>query len=126
MNVKKNAVEWSVFAVSCVMIAAVVAILVHDAVTSSSSPPELHVVLGAVDSTDAGFAVPVAVMNRGETTAEQAKIVVTLVEGNTEVESAELTIAFVPGKSRREGWAVFRRDPRCCRIAARAVSFEAP
>jgi uncharacterized protein (TIGR02588 family) len=42
------------------------------------------------------------------------------------VERAELSIAFVPRRSKREGWVVFRRDPRCCVVTAGAMAYDKP
>lgn len=126
MKMKKNAVEWSVFGASAIVIVALVGVLIHGVLTSTNTPPELRVTAGRTIATQGGFTVPVAVSNDGDTTAEQAKIEVRLLAGSDEVEKAELTFAFVPGKSKRNGWVVFSRDPQCCSIEARPVSFEAP
>jgi uncharacterized protein (TIGR02588 family) len=72
-----------------------------------------------------GHQIPIRVRNEGQS-VEEARIEVSLIQGDTVVERAELMIAFVPEKSEREGWVVFERDPRCCKVVARAASFEKP
>lgn len=126
MSLKKNGIEWTVFAASVIVIAAVIALLVRDAMSSRDAPPDLRVTVGAASQSSGGFVMPVQIENAGDTTAEQAKVAVRLLEDGTEVETAELTVAFVPGKSKRTGAVVFSRDPRCCSIEARAVSYEDP
>jgi uncharacterized protein (TIGR02588 family) len=126
MRVKKNALEWAVFGISTVVIAATVALLVRGAMTSSSERPELAVTSGPASRVAAGYLVPVVVTNEGDVTAEQARIRVALLSGTNEVEAAELLIAFVPRGSSREGSVLFRRDPACCVIVARAVAYENP
>lgn len=126
MRLKKNAIEWTVFAASVLVIAGVIVLLVRDATSSREAPPDLVVTVGRATQSSAGFVVPVEIANAGDTTAEEARVEVRLVADGAEVEKGELTIAFVPGKSRRKGWVVFGRDPQCCKVEARAVSYEEP
>jgi uncharacterized protein (TIGR02588 family) len=126
MNVRKNALEWTVFAVSAVLIVAVVASLVLEAARSHDTPPLLRIQTGSPTEAAGAWRVPVEVTNEGDTTAEGARIEVTLESGGETVERAELTIAFIPRKSKREGWVTFRRDPRCCQVVATASGYEKP
>jgi uncharacterized protein (TIGR02588 family) len=126
MKTKKNALEWIVFAVSAVLIAGVVSVLVIAGVRSGQTPPSLRIETGAAEASEGSFRVPVRVRNMGEETAEQALIEVQLIANGTAVERAELLIPFVPKRSSREGWVVFARDPRCCTLATRAVAFNKP
>jgi uncharacterized protein (TIGR02588 family) len=126
MNVKKNALEWSVFAASALLIAGAVGSLVYEAVQSKDSPPLLRITTGSATEAAGAYRIPVEVVNEGDITAEQALIEVTLESGGEEVERAELTIAFIPRQSKREGWVTFRRNPKCCEVVARAAGFEKP
>jgi uncharacterized protein (TIGR02588 family) len=126
MKVKKNALEWIVFAVSALLIAGVVASLVLETVRSNEHPPHLRIRIGEAVEAAGAFRLPVEVVNEGDITAEQARIEVILESDGEALERAELTIAFVPRKSKREGWVTFRRDPRCCEVVARAAGFEKP
>lgn len=126
MKPTKNAVEWSVFGFSVIVIGIAVALLVDDALSSAGKRPDLHVETGAPVRSSDGYMVPVVVSNRGDETAEQARIKIALTLDGEAVESAELTIAFVPRKSERQGSVVFRRDPRCCVVAASTVAYEKP
>lgn len=126
MREKKNALEWTVFGLSLIVIAAAVALLAMDALSPHDVHPDLRVTTGAPVRSSGGYAVPVTVSNHGDATAEQARIEIALVSGGEEVEAAELTIAFVPRKSERKGWVVFRRNPSCCTVEARAVAYERP
>jgi uncharacterized protein (TIGR02588 family) len=123
---KKNGLEWIVFAVSALLIAGVIAILGKEAMEGGQTPPSLRVEIGAPMSDNGSFRVPVKVQNLGDETAEQAVIEVELVQNGTVLESADLTIAYVPKRSVREGWVVFRRDPRCCTISSRAAAYAKP
>jgi uncharacterized protein (TIGR02588 family) len=126
MNVQKNPLEWTVFAVALAIVGGCVAVLLSMTFRTSDVPPDLRISVGAPVRTSSGFRVPVKVRNDGDTTAEGVRVEVTLESGGDEVEAAELTIAFVPRRSNRHGHVQFRRDPRCCTVVAHASGFETP
>lgn len=123
---KKNVLEWIVFVVSAILIAVMVIVLVASAVRSGKEPPVLEIETGAAVRVADAFRVPVHVRNRGDETAEEVRVEVSLMNGDQALEESELTVMFVPRKSSREGWVTFRRDPGCCRVVARAVGFNRP
>ena len=124
MRVEKNALEWTVFAGSVLLLVALVVALASAG--GPARPPELRVTLGDPERSIAGFRVPVTVENEGDETAALVDVEVRLEGGGADVERAELTFDFVPMRSRREGWATFARDPRCCRVVARVTGFQRP
>ena len=126
MNVRKNPLEWTVFAAALVIVAGCVAALVAMMLRTSDRPPELVVTVGRAERVSSGFRIPLQVRNEGDETAEEVLVAVTLESGGEEMERAEVTIAFVPRRSERHGYVVFGRDPQCCEVAARAVGFETP
>lgn len=123
---EKNAVEWSVFAISAVIVALAVGYLAVAAIREKKAPPDLQITTGSAAGTRAGHRIEVKVRNAGDTSAEQVQIEVTLRRGEEEVERAELDIVYVPRKSERTGWVTFRNDPRCCSIVTRAMSYDTP
>ncbi|HEX2123073.1 MAG TPA: hypothetical protein VHL59_15680 [Thermoanaerobaculia bacterium] len=126
MKTKKNLLEWSVFGASVAVILATVALLVAGGSGARRRMPDLRVDVGTPVPTATGFSVPIVVSNAGDVTAEQVRVEILLqAEGET-VERAELAMAFVPRRSKREGWVVFRRDPRCCVVAAGAMAYDKP
>lgn len=126
MNVQKNPLEWTVFAAALAIVAGCVAVLVTMTMRTSDTPADLVVTLGRPERVSSGFRVPVQVRNTGDSTAADVRVDVTLEAEGKEVERADLTIAFVPRRSDRDGFVMFRRDPACCEIVARAVGFEEP
>jgi uncharacterized protein (TIGR02588 family) len=126
MKQRKNVLEWVVFGVSAIAIAAVLTALLLGGTTSGDSPPSLKVSVGAPAAVADSYRVPVVVENTGDRTAEDAHVEVVLTDGEQVVERGELTIAFVPRGSRREGWVTFRHDPRRFTIVARATGFNEP
>ncbi|HYI12147.1 MAG TPA: hypothetical protein VEK57_24045 [Thermoanaerobaculia bacterium] len=126
MNVRKNPLEWTVFAAALAIVAGCVAMLVSMMLRTGDAPPELVVTVGRAERVSSGYRVPVQVRNDGDETAEQVRVDVTLESAGEEQERAELTLAFIPRRSQRHGFVVFGRDPQCCEITARAVGFETP
>lgn len=126
MKGKKNVVEWSVFAVSLILIGATVAILVVEAVRGSNEPTDVRVQLGTPIQRAEGWAVPVTIRNEGDETGENVHVEVALQRDNRDVEVAEVTVAFLPRKSAREAWALFRENPASGKVVARAMGFERP
>lgn len=121
----KNTLEWTVFAISLALIAAVAGLLLRQQLAGAQSPPSIAVTAGAPVATAGGFAVPLDVRNDGDTTAEQVTIDVSLRWAGGE-ERAEATLPYVPYRSRRRAWVVFPRDPRDGRLAARVLGYREP
>lgn len=125
-RVKKNPLEWAVFAVSLVVVLATVGHLVYDAATVRDAKPDLRIELGRPEPRSGGFAVPVTVHNRGDETAEGVRVEVELAIPGGEPERAELDVTFIPRRSKREGWVTFRSDPSRGRLTGRAMGYEKP
>lgn len=126
MSIQKNALEWTVFAVAAAIVLASVGGLVYLTTQSGNASPDLEVRALAPQRTASGFMVPVEVRNNGDQTAEEVSVEVRLESDGQTLERSELTFAFVPRHSEREGAAMFSHDPSCCRVEARATSFEKP
>jgi uncharacterized protein (TIGR02588 family) len=125
MKVQKNALEWSVFAVSLALIGGVVAALLYAQFTSHDRPPSVHAALGTPTRAGDGFAVPLEVRNEGDATAAEVEIEVTLTSGDA-VERSTAVLAFVPHGSTRRAWVGFRHDPSRGRLHARVVGYREP
>lgn len=125
-RVEKNRLEWAVFGLGLVLVLATVGFLAWDAATGTGSPPDLLVTLGAPEPRSEGWAVPVVVRNRGQETAEGARVEVVLELPDGGREEAELELAFVPRGSEREGWVQFLHPPASGRLTGRVTGFEQP
>jgi uncharacterized protein (TIGR02588 family) len=125
-RLKKNKLEWIVFAVSLVVVLGTAGLLVYDLVAGKNSPPELVVELGSPRRQAQGWAVPVTVRNAGGETAEGARVEVTLAVPGQAPERGEIDMAFVPAESLREGFVTFAGDPARGRLTGRVVGFETP
>lgn len=123
----KNALEWSVFGISLVLVLGIMAYLGYMAYTQKPSSPDLAVEYFHDPSANAPHRYRLAVYNRGGETAEEVQVELTIENGGEEVESAELSIAFSPKKSKREGWVNFKKAPGSTdTLVARVVSYKRP
>jgi uncharacterized protein (TIGR02588 family) len=123
---EKNRLEWIVFAVSLLLVAATLGYLIREALTTRKSPPDIVVALGEPRLGSGGFMVPVVATNRGGEPAEEVQITVSLeLPGGTTHESV-LLISFLPRESNREGWVTFPTDPRSGTLRVSGVGFQSP
>lgn len=128
-KVEKNWLEWVVFGVGLLLVVSTLAYLVYDGATAADTPPDIEVTVKPDEARQGaqGFIVPVEVFNRGGQTAEGVSVEVVLeAAGSPEPERGEFTLAFLPRQGTREGFVVFRNDPRAGRLTARAHGYEKP
>lgn len=133
-DLRKNWLEWTVFAAGLVAVLGTLGYLTYEVLTEEVTPPRIVVELGrptpdgTPDGTPAGsrWTVPVRVRNDGGETAEEVQVEVTLESPGHAPETRQLEVAFVPRKSRREGWVTFSRDPSRGRLTGRATGYEKP
>jgi uncharacterized protein (TIGR02588 family) len=122
---KKNVLEWTVFAVSAALILGCAALLVYQQISGGRAAPSIAVVTGEIRQTAGGFAVAVEVRNTGDTSAEEVGIEALLSSAGGH-ERAETTLAYVPYHSVRRAWLVFARDPREGQLTARVLGYREP
>jgi uncharacterized protein (TIGR02588 family) len=125
MKVRKNWLEWTVFALSALLITAVIGFLLYETATIGDAPPDIHLQIGTPEQRSGYFAVPIEVMNKGDHTAEGVHIEVVL-EGGGEAETGDFEIQFLPRRGSREAWVTFTRDPRSGKLEARVLGYEKP
>lgn len=121
----KNGLEWSVFAIAGLLVAATIGFLVHAAVTGNGRPAMLSVAHGASRRAPGGYAMPITVTNRGDRTAERVRVEI-VAQRDTAEQTAEIEFEFLPRGSRRTGWVVFEEDPARSTITTHVKGFEAP
>ena len=122
---QKNWLEWSVFALSAVLIAAVLGFLVYETAHIGNAPPDIQVQIRTPEARTGYFAVPIEVMNKGDHTAEGVHVEVTLKSGSEE-QKGDFEIAFLPRRGSREAWVTFKSDPRQGTLEARVLGYEKP
>ena len=124
-RLQKNALEWSVFVVALVLVAAVLVYLVRESLTAVEAPPEVVVTVGEPRPGAGGHMVPVTAENRGGETAEEVQVTLRL-EMSGESEDAVLVFPYLARESRRSGWVTFRRDPRGGTLQVAGVAYQTP
>jgi uncharacterized protein (TIGR02588 family) len=122
---KKNWLEWSVFALSALLILAVISFLVYETAAIGNAPPDIHVQVGTPEPRTGYFAVPVEVLNKGDHTAEGVHVEIVLKTGGNE-ETGDFEIAFLPRRGSREAWVTFKSDPSQGTLEARVLGYEKP
>jgi uncharacterized protein (TIGR02588 family) len=123
----KNALEWTVFGVSLLLVLSILVYLAYQVYHEKPSTPDLVVEYYPDPSDNAPHRYRVVVHNKGGETAEDVTIALSLENGNEELEAAALNIPFAPKESKREGWVNFRKDPLLAdTLVARVVSYKKP
>jgi uncharacterized protein (TIGR02588 family) len=126
-GIKKNALEWSVFSGSLMLIVLVLGYLTYQAITFQPSEAKLDVVYKADPSVKAPFQYQVSLINSGGATAEEVKVEASIEKNGQSIEKAELTIAFSPKSSKKQGWINFKMDPgKADSLLVRVVSYKNP
>lgn len=122
MSSESNPRSWlenAVFAVGLVVVLALVAALVFEAVSGPSGPPVLRVRVGAGGDVRL---VPVVVENSGGSVAEAVRVEVCAAGGDP---CAEVEVPYVPVGAERRATVGFREAP-ATPFEARVVSFLEP
>ena len=122
---RKNWLEWTVFALSGALIAALVGTLLYSHVAGGRRPAALVIRVGDAVRQGATYAVPIDITNEGDTTAEDVRFEVVLSDGGTS-ERSEGGVAFVPHGSHRRAWVTFSRDPAGATLRPRVVAYQEP
>lgn len=124
---KKNWLEWSVFALSIVLVLGVLGYLVYQAYNHKASTPDLYVQIWSEPSANAPNRYHILLENKGGTTAEEVTVELVLMKDGEEMEKAQLQIPFAPQESKREGWVNFTKDPaKADTVSSRVVSYKKP
>ncbi len=124
---EKNALEWTTFAASLLLILCTVGYLGYEAWWYQPSPPEIIVSFSPSPGRQAPYRHKLVVENVGGETAEDVIIEMALKKGDSTMEKSELQLAFVPQSSKREGWVNFLQNPaEADTIIAKVVSFKKP
>ena len=121
-----NWLEWVVLAISGLLVAGSVAVLLWELATADGGPPVVTVATGEPQPHGGGWAVPVVARNAGGETVENVTVEVRLGDGD-DAPRGELLLPFLPSGSERSGWVAFAerpgpgREPR-----ARVIGFGKP
>ncbi|QHL88795.1 hypothetical protein GU926_15720 [Nibribacter ruber] len=105
---KKNLLEWSVFAASILLLLGLIGYLAVKSVSYKDTPPDLRVSIAASTDSLQRNIYKLELVNKGAQTAENITIEVTLEENGEEVEKTEALFPQAPTQSLEEAWITFR------------------
>lgn len=124
---KKNALEWSVFGISLLMVLLVLGYLVYHAFENRELPPMLEVVYSPDPTPYSPYRYQVTTYNKGGSTAEQVLVKVIMKDNGSILEEASLIFSWIPQTSKRVGWVIFSQNPaRADSLTAQVVSYQVP
>ncbi|WAS95324.1 hypothetical protein [Nannocystis punicea] len=130
MTVRKNWLEWSVFAVGLALVLGIVGFLLVHALHHEDRPPRLGVTVGEAWRSEGveppHFVVPVTVTNHGDRTVADVHVEVTLVRDGALLERTELTLPEVPRRSGRAGASTLQHEPAPGQLRARVLGYSEP
>lgn len=125
-----RALEWTLAAVSGLMVAGLIGFLVLQALDSMWNAPDLKPdpIASVVDISPAtnGFRVEISARNQGEATAASVRFRAKLQRDGETVETAEVTFDYLPGKAKRSGALIFMHDPRLYDVVIQPESYTDP
>lgn len=121
----KNPLEWSVFGLSFLLVAGVVAFLGWSAIVSEDRPAAFQVETDSPIPVSGSTVVPIRITNTGSATAAEVTVAITVRYPSGEKEST-LTIDFVPRGGTRHARVVFEGPETPIVITARVAGYIEP
>jgi len=108
-------------AAGAIIFAAIVAVLLNNALTDPGAPPSIIVELDAIEQVAGGYVVEFVARNEGDTTAAMVEI-----SGEAGGETHSATLDYLPPRSERRGGLFFESDPRASELKLRAEGYQDP
>jgi uncharacterized protein (TIGR02588 family) len=123
---RKNLLEWAVFGLSALLVAAVLVFLAYDGARGEQRPAQIRVELGAPEPRGDRLVLPVTLVNGGELSAELVTVAIVVRRDGQEDERATLTLDLLPGGSRREASVSLVGSAPPLSVEASVVSYLRP
>jgi uncharacterized protein (TIGR02588 family) len=121
----KNALEWAVFGISSVLVAATMAVLLMHTVSWQERPPELAAKLGEPGLKDRIVTVTVEVTNHGDVAASEVEVEIARSAGSSE-QRASVLLDFVPRHGTRRGQVSFPDATEAGELRITGIGFAEP
>ncbi len=122
----KNPLEWTVFTLSGLLVAGVVAFLIWNVIALEERPASFEIEIGGIVQSDGSSMVPLKVKNTGSATAAEVTVTVTARHAAGREEESILTIDFIPRGGTREARAVFQGPEKPLSVSARVGGYIEP
>lgn len=113
-DIDKPMIEWIVGGISAAIVAVLLGFLVYEALFADSLPPSLTATIEALEPTDEGTVVRVAVTNGGDKAAAAVQVQCIVVGREGAEANREIELDYVAGHGVRRGAFIFaeRLDPQ--------------
>lgn len=121
----KNALEWTVFGISTLLVLTTLGFLVYSTVTVTEGPALMRAQAGDPISKDGWIRIPVTVRNQGESVAANVEVKVILGTG-AEKREAGFSVDFVPREGSRTGSVSFKDTGGPLILQCEVVGYEEP
>jgi uncharacterized protein (TIGR02588 family) len=118
--------QWVVGIGSTLLVLALLAFVVYEAISGTDSPPVVVVRVERVLPVPGGYVVEVGAYNEGGTTASALQIEGTLKQDTVTVETSTATIQYVPAETEREAGLFFTKDPLQYKLEVRPLGYDRP
>lgn len=122
---RRSAAEWVTFALSAAVVAAVVGLIAVE-IPPSRRPPMPVATQGVSVARGDVFVVPVRVENRGERTAQDVQVQVTLTMIGGEEHEGDQVVDFLSGGELEEMEFLFDDDPDAGEVEVRVTGYTVP
>ena len=117
-------VERAATIISTLLVAALLALLIWDAVRTHT-PAELRTKVGESHVVEGAHYLEISVENTGDRAARDIEVSVSLTAADS-TDEATFTIDWLAGRSTRHGMVILPRDPASGRVRARVTGFVEP
>jgi uncharacterized protein (TIGR02588 family) len=118
--------EWMTAAAGLVIVLAVLAFLLIEAVRGSESPPQIRINVLGVEAQEGYYLVRLQVSNKGGSTVAQLVVEGTVTLQKGEIQRSQVTLDYVPARSKRGAGLFFTSDPIKARLEVRAIGYQDP
>lgn len=124
----RSIAEWATLGISVAILLIVIGLVSYQHLLggSQSAAIEVNPQLQQVRQEGDAYYLPVEVINKGDKTAEDVRVEVSLLSEGSREMSAQLRITFLAGHETSRGTAVFGKDPREGALTTEVMSYLQP
>jgi uncharacterized protein (TIGR02588 family) len=124
---RRSLAEWTTLALSTLLLAAIVGLVLYDWQLNKHLPPAFQVELNEPFRLTAGrYYVPFTLHNTGGRIARKVQVIAELHLPDDSEETGEQQFDFLSGNERKKGSFVFEHDPQGGELIVRVASFGLP
>lgn len=123
----RSLAEWITLAISTLVLAVIVVLVLYDWQFSKNLPPAFQVeVSQMIRFTEGRYYVPFTLLNTGGRIARTVQVTAELHTADGGEERGEQQVDFLSGNERKQGGFVFEHDPQEGELVVRVASFGLP